>query len=284
MARSRPRTRRGRRTGWKVGVLVLASVTIITLDYRGDLRGLFSGVRHAANDVVSPLSGAVDDVLRPVGSFLAGAVDHGTLEQENAKLRLQVSRDAATKGEMQRLKASYEELATLQHLPWSDVASIPAVTAAVTGQNTSNFDATVILDKGTAAGVDPGMPVVDGRGLVGQVVQATGHSAVVQLVTDTRSVVSVTYGTAGALASVDGTGPGGALSVQYVSPGTPLRTGMVLTTSSQALSSMPSGIPVARITTFRSEPTATAETVAAAPVARLSDLAYVDVLQWEPPG
>lgn len=285
MARSRrTRARRGRRTAWKLGLLVLLSITIITLDYRGQLRGPVSGARRVAADVVSPLTGAVDAVLHPIGSFLAGAVNYGSLQQQNAKLRLELRRQSAAQGTVQRLQSELNQLTALEHLPWASAASVPTVVAEVAGTNASNFDETVTLDKGTADGVDTGMPVVDGKGLVGQVVTATPHQATVQLLTDARTVVSVTYGTAGALAAVDGTGPGGALTMQYVPPGTPLHTGMLLTTSSQHLATMPAGIPVARITSYRSDPSATAESVQAQPVARLTNLGYVDVLQWEPPG
>lgn len=265
-------------------MLVLASITIITLDYRGYFRGVFSALRHGANDVVSPLSSGVDDVLRPVGSFLAGAVNAGTLQQQNAKLRLQLGRDAADKSQLQTLRSTLDQLTALEHLPWAAISSIPTVIAQVTGANASNFDDTIVLNKGTAAGVGVDMPVVDGRGLVGQVVSATADQATVRLVTDARVVVSVTYGSAGALAQVDGTGPGNPLTVQYVPPGTALATGTVLDTSSQSLATMPAGIPVARVTSVRSDPSATAETVQATPMARLSNLGYVDVLQWEPSG
>lgn len=280
----RTRARRGRRPGWKLGLAVLASITIVTLDYRGDLRGAISGLRRGASDVVSPLTGAVDDVLHPIGSFLAGAVNYGAVQEQNAKLRRQLRQERGDQGEVQRLRATLAELTTLEHLPWADVGSIPTVIAQVTAANASNFDDTVVLDKGTTDGVTAGMPVVDGQGLVGQVVAATSGQATVQLVTDARTVVSVTYGSAGALATVDGGGPGDALGVDYVPPGTALRRGEVLATSAQSLATMPAGIPVARVTAYRSDPTATAETVEAAPVARLSDLGYVDVLQWEPAG
>jgi len=280
----RRRARRGQRAGWKVAVLALASITIITLDVRGDLHGAVSGLRRAANDAVAPLSGAVDDVLHPVGSFLAGAVNYGALAQQNAKLRLELRREQGDRTELQRLQATIDQLTALDHVPGVDIASIPAVVAEVSIASPSNFSASVVLDKGTADGVATGMPVVDGLGLVGQVVSASAHQATVQLVTDPRSAVPVTYGTAGALASVDGTGPGQPLSVQFIPPRTPLRRGMLLTTAPQSPQTYPTGIPVARITSFHADPTATSETVAAKPVAALGDLGYVEVLQWLPPG
>lgn len=283
MARRR-RARRGRTTGLKVAVLVLASVTIITLDARGDLHGAVSGFRRAAADAVSPLSGAVDDVLHPVGSFLAGAVDYGALAQQNAKLRLELRQRSSERLQLSRLQATVDQLTALEHLPWVDVASIPTVMAEVSEPSPSNFEAAVVLDRGTDAGVAVGMPVVDGSGLVGQVVTVSAHQSTVQLVTDPRSVVPVTYGTSGTLASADGNGPGDPLSVDYVPPRTKLHVGMVLTTASESPPTYPPGIPVARITRFHAAPTATSETVEAAPIAHLGSLGYVDVLEWLPPG
>lgn len=262
---------------------MLASITIITLDYRGDLRGAISGLRRGASDAVSPLTGAVDGVLHPVGSFFAGAVNYGALQQENAKLRHELRRRSANQGEVQRLQATLNQLTALEHLPPADTNSLRYVTAAVSGVNASNFDATIVLNKGSANGVTAGEPVVDGKGLVGQVVSASSHQATVQLVTDARTTVAVTYGSGGQ-AAVQGGGPGHSLSVDYVSPGAKLRKGMVLATSAQGLSTYPPGIPVARITAFHSDPTATSETVQATPVAALGNLGYVDVLQWVPSG
>jgi rod shape-determining protein MreC len=285
VARSRRRrARRGQRVAWKVAVLALASITIITLDVRGDLRGAVSGLRRAASDAVSPLTGAVDDVLHPIGSFLAGAVNYGALAQQNAKLRLELRRQEGDAEELRHLQTTIDQLTALDHLPSVDIANIPTVVAEVSGASPSNFAAAVVLDKGTADGVGVGMPVVDGLGLVGQVVSAAAHQATVQLVTDPRSVVPVTYGSSGALASVDGTGPGSALSVEYVAPRSPLHRGMVLTTAPNSPQTYPVGIPVAKITSFHAVPTATSETVSATPVAQLGDLGYVDVLQWLPPG
>ena len=58
----------------------------------------------------------------------------------------------------------------------------------------SNFTATITLDKGRADGVDVGYPVVGAGGLVGQVIQSFHHTSVVRLVTDGQSKVGVTFG------------------------------------------------------------------------------------------
>ena len=278
------RVRRARRSGLGIGLLVLLSITLITLDYRGDLRGSIAGARRAANDAVAPLQQGVDDVLHPIGSFLAGAVHYGTLQQENAKLRLQVRNDAGALARAQAVQRTASQLATLEHLPWAVVANIPTVTAAVIGSNPSNFESTVVLNKGTTDGVAVGNPVVDGKGLVGRVVQASRSQCTVQLLVDVRTVVSVQLGTSANLATLDGGGPSGTLAVKYVPTTVHLRRGMLLTTSGQQLGLFPRGIPVATVRAFHATPSATDQVVTATPVAALHDLAYVDVLQWEPPG
>ncbi len=61
------------------------------------------------------------------------------------------------------------------------------------------------------------MPVVGAGGLVGQVIEASHSTATVQLITDSRSSVGVSYGPTDQMyAIVDGQGAGNALSVQYV--------------------------------------------------------------------
>ena len=57
-----------------IGLLVLASIAIITLDYRGQAHGVISGAKRGAHDAFSPLQRGVDDIARPLGSFLSGAV------------------------------------------------------------------------------------------------------------------------------------------------------------------------------------------------------------------
>jgi rod shape-determining protein MreC len=285
VARSR-RSRRSRRPRLTIVLLVLASITIITLDYRGDAQGAISGVQRAAHDVFTPVQNAVDAVVRPVGSFLAGAVHAGALEQQNAKLRDEVGRlrrqvlASGSDGETLR------DLESLQHLPWAaaipQMASIPSVAAEVVAFNSSDFAATVQLNVGHAQGVDVGMPVVAGAGLVGRVIEAWSSGCTVRLVTDASSSVGVRYGQPPGYGLLQGTGYGRALDLHYVTPGTPLRRGEVLTTSGLQNALFPPGIPVATVSSYSSTPSSTEELVSAAPVVDLAALQYVDVMLWEP--
>jgi len=262
-----------------IGLLVVASIAIITLDYRGQAHGVIASAKRDAHDALAPVQRAVDAVARPVGSFLSGAVHGGDLEAQNAKLRREI-------GELQRqtlvtqsTRNALRALQRLDQLPW--VGDIPTVTAQVTALSTSDFAATSDLDKGSRNGVAVGMPVVGGAGLVGQVIEVWSSGCTVRLITDVDSTVGVRFGSGGNLAEVEGSGLGRSLAVNLIAPGTALHKGEVLTTSGLQQAQFPPDIPVASVTTFSSTPSATQESVTARPLADLAGLQYVDVLQWQ---
>ena len=204
----------------------------------------------------------------------------GALETQNAKLRRQVGALERQALARQSLQNTVRTLERLGRLPWTD--GIPTVVAQVTALSPSDFVATVQLDKGSTQGVAVGMPVVGGAGLVGQVIEVWSSGCTVRLLTDVHSSVGVRFGPGEDLALVQGSGLGRDVAVNLVAPGVQLSTGEVLTTSGLQHAEFPANIPVARVRSFSSTPSATQETVTAAPLADLGVLTYVDVLQWRP--
>lgn len=261
-------------------VLVLLSVTIITLDETGRAQSLFSGVKTAASDVYSPLRAGVNGVLDPIGRFFAGAVNYGSLQQENQKLRSELqtlehqgAADAAAHGQLEKL----ERLLAENKQPY--LSGITTVVAEVTAQDISNFVATVTIDEGRDSGVATGDPVVGPGGLVGQVVITTRTTAQVRLLTDGQSKVGVTYGHQQD-ATVSGLGAGRDLGVDYVPASTTITVKERLFTSGLQGAAYPAGIPVATVTSVRTVTGAADRTVRATPIVDVSGLTYVEVLEW----
>jgi len=277
------KTRRARRTRGApltIVLLVLASISIITLDYRGDAHGLITGLKRVAHEAFSPVQSGVDAVVHPIGDFLAGAANAGGLQQQNARLRAQLGRLQAQAAQSQDEAARLRALEELVHLPYA--SGIPTVSGQVVGLNTSDFASTVTLDVGSSSGVAVGMPVVGGAGLAGQVIEVWSSGCTVRLVTDPRSAVGVRFGAQGGLALAQGAGSGQSLSIAYIAPGTQLHEGEVLTTSGLQQAQYPAGIPVGTVTSYSTSASATQESVAAKPIVDLDRLEYVDVLQWLP--
>lgn len=275
------RSRRSRRT-LTVIILVVASLSLISLDLNGRTHSLTSGVKSVANDVYAPLHQGVLDIISPIGSFFAGAFNYGSLQTQNEQLQRTIGQLRAAQSEKGFEANQLRELTALQNLPF--LQSLPTVTAQTQDEYSSNFTATITLNKGRADGVDVGYPVVGAGGLVGQVIQSFHDTAVVRLVTDGQSKVGVAFGAGNQRAGiVDGQGPGSSMTADLVPPRTPLHKGEVMFTSGLQGASFPPGIPVATVSSFHTAAGASQETIEVDSAANLSQLAYVDVVQWVPP-
>jgi len=80
--------RRPGRSRLTILVMVLASITVVTLDAK-DVPVLGS-IRSATLDVVSPIGSAFGSVVRPFRNAWRGVTDYGDLEAENRRLRGQI--------------------------------------------------------------------------------------------------------------------------------------------------------------------------------------------------
>ena len=274
------RSRRSRRT-LTVIVLLVLSLSLISLDQNGRTHSLTSGIKSVANDVYSPLRQGVMDVISPIGNFFAGAFNYGSVQAQNERLQRTIGQMRAAQLEQGFEKSQLREITALQNLPF--LQSLPTVTAETVDSYSSNFTATITLDKGRDDGVDVGYPVVGAGGLVGQVIQSFHHTAVVQLITDGQSKVGVTFGSTQQYTGiVDGQGPTRSMTADLVAPHTPLKKGEPMYTSSLDAAAFPPGIPVATVASFHTSPGASQETIHVDPAADMGQLAYVDVVQWVP--
>jgi rod shape-determining protein MreC len=109
------------------------------------------------------------------------------VRRENADLRKELN---ALKMENSRYRESlftYQRLKAL--LQFKQSINIPAVAAQVIGLDPTGWFRSVIIDKGTRAGIRMDMPVVNASGVVGRVVSVSPHYAKVLLLTDQNSAV-----------------------------------------------------------------------------------------------
>lgn len=261
-------------------ILVLASLTAITLDYRGPVAHSLGSVRNGVRDAVSPVQQGLSDVFKPVGDFFSGAVNYGALENENARLRYQVGTLRRTALENEGAEQQLEQYLAVQKLPF--LQNSKDVIANVISGSSSNFELTFEIDRGTSDGVGSGMPVVSGAGLVGTVVSAGRTTSVVRLITDPRSTIGVRFAN-GTIAVATGQGLGNPLDVDQVSPSAPLpKKGQLLDTSGLEGAAFPAGIPVGTVSSVKSSGGSLSPQVDMKPVADLSGLQYVAVIQWLP--
>jgi rod shape-determining protein MreC len=272
--------RRTTRPRFTLLLLVLTSITIITLDFRGAGGGVIQSIKNGASDAFAPVQSAADSVLEPVGNFFQGMFNYGDLEAENERLR-----EALANAEGARLRAEDADrerraLLDLENLDYVD--NIPTVSARVITTSPSNFDLTVELDKGTDDGVAKGMPVIAGAGLVGRVVSVSATRATVLLVTDPSSSVGIRLTTSGDVGVATGRGEGRTLTVDSIALDTDVAKDEVVVTSGLQQSVFPPSIPVGKVETAVNREGEFEKQVRIRPVVDLRRLALVKVLQWSP--
>jgi rod shape-determining protein MreC len=261
-------------------ILVLASITAITLDYRGPASHALESLRSGARDAVAPVQRVLSDAFRPVGNFFAGAVNYAAVQGANARLREEIGAERRQALENRSAEQQLQQLLAQQHLPYLENSS--TVIADVVADGGSNFELTIEIDRGTANGVGAGMPVVAGAGLIGTVISAGRSTALVRLVTDPRSTVGVRFPD-GTVAVADGEGPNSHLSIgQLPSSVRPPRTGQLVVTSGLQPAAFPAGIPVGTVASVRSPGGTLTRQVALRPLGQLSGLQFVSVVQWLP--
>ncbi len=279
MALSRRSSRTGR-SRFTLLLLVLTSVTVLTLDYRGS--GAVDEVRGAAATVFGPIRDAGAWVGRPFADAWNGVFGYDDLSSENERLRERVDelerRDAQAEDALRQL----DEIDELNGV--SRWTALPSVVARVTGGSISNFQNTVEIDKGGDHGLAEGMPVVTGAGIVGRLTQVTSTRSVVQLVTDPDWQWGVRFARSGEIGIVHGTGEGQPLVVdQGVDRQTDVNRNEVVTTSGFADSVFPPDIPVGRVSELDVAADQLSQILTVELLADVDDLAYVRVLQWTPP-
>lgn len=203
-----PRTIRRRRT--VLVLLVLASITLITLDARRSSGSPVDPLRQAAAAVFGPLQSGATSAGDPVDDLRDRLAEVERLQADNDRLKAENERLAAELRTTDYVRNRAAELDRLLKVaPAYDIT--PARVIAIGGAQ--NFNQTVTIDSGTADGVHPDMTVLNGDGLVGRVVRVTRATATVLLIGDRNSTVGGRLGTTMALGFISGRGDVGSNAV-----------------------------------------------------------------------
>ncbi|MGI8936832.1 MAG: rod shape-determining protein MreC [Iamia sp.] len=256
-------------------MLILASLTILTLDYRDT--GPVQGVRGVAGTVFSPFRSVGDAVATPFRNGWNGIFGYDDLKDENDELRAQIEEMKGQEVVDANAAAENDELRRMLDLPVTD--AIQRVVAEVVAAPLSNFDATLEINRGAGDGIKERMAVVTDAGFVGRVVQVEGGRSRIQLITDPDFPgVGVRLVDAGD-ASIAVPGTGGNVDVEGgIELDTDMERGDEMVTSGSRDDNYPPGIPVGSVlsvgrTSDRAEQTAIIE-----PTASLEGLKFVAVL------
>ena len=234
-----------------VVALVLASVSLMTLDAGTDDGSALEPARQAVGEVFGPIEAGTTAVIRPITGIPDWFRDHDSmrdeitdLEAENAALREQVR----TSGFDRNRLAEYDGLTAA-----ADRLGYALVPARVIGLGSSqSFSATVTIDAGSKAGLHPDMTVLNNDGLVGRVLRVTRTTATVLLIVDADSTVGGRVGDTMDLGFLSGhgeTGDDAGLDLRLVDQSVvPARDATVVTWGSDGGAPYVAGVPIGRVT------------------------------------
>jgi rod shape-determining protein MreC len=278
MALSRRSSRTGR-SRFTLLLLVLTSITVLTLDFRGS--GAVDDLRGGAATVFGPLRDAGAWAGRPFSDAWNGVFGYDDLEAENQRLRDELDRMRSADARAEAVLQEQAELDELHDL--TSFTDLPAVTARVTGSGLTNFEHTFEIDKGSDHGLAEGNPVVTGAGLVGRLIQVTSTRSVVQVISDPAWSWGARLARSLVPGVIRGTGEGEPLVIDEGVPAdTDVNRNEVVTTSGFATGIFPPGIPVGRVSEITTAPDELQHTLRVVPLADLDSLVFVSVLQWVP--
>jgi rod shape-determining protein MreC len=272
--------RQSNRARYVLAVLVLAALTLITIDARSNGTGFLGRVRERASDDFAPVQRVTHTALRPIGNFMTGVVDYGSVRSENQRLRDEVANLQKQSVQAAAQQAAADQILSEQHLPF--VAGIPTVSVEIIDSGSSNFENSVLIDKGTTSGIAPGQPVVAAGGLVGSVAAASAHTATVVLLTDPTVSVGIRL-QGNNIATAQGTGRANPLRVTVDTPNLTkpkVTVGQSVVTSGLNFEKFPPGIPVGRVSSYSLPPGATEPTISLTPLVNVSALTYLQVMLW----
>ena len=238
-----------------VGLLVLASLVLISLSFRSDESGPLSGVHSAGATVLRPFAVGFERVAQPfrdvynwADSLLTARSEAERLREENQELLQRAIQSEFALRENDYLRELFEYIDG----PRFPDDFVP-VGAEVVGRPDGAFTQAIVIAAGSKNGIRLNDPVVNADGLVGVVTRVTSGTARVQLLTDEEaaaSAIDLRTGATGIVRHARGTRE--TLVLDRVRKEDVVRRGHEIVTAgwrAGSLSSLyPKGIPIGKVT------------------------------------
>ncbi|WP_134174586.1 rod shape-determining protein MreC [Pseudomonas helmanticensis] len=237
----KPLFAKGPSLGVRLLVLAVLSVALMVVDARFDL---LKPARKQASLVLMDAYWITDLPGRLWEGIASQFGSRTELVAENEKLKTE---NLLLQGRMQKLAALTEQNVRLRELLNSSALVNEKVEVAeLIGMDPNPFTHRIIINKGERDGVVLGQPVLDARGLMGQVVELMPYTSRVLLLTDSTHSIPVQVNRNGLRAIASGTGNPERLELRHVADTADIKEGDLLVSSGLG-QRFPAGYPVATV-------------------------------------
>jgi rod shape-determining protein MreC len=247
------------------------AVAIMVADHRFQA---LERVRMLLTVVAHPLQIAAAIPAQGLSRFFEYFTLQDRLVRENEALKEKVLEQSAAAQELKLLRSEQEQLHTLKSAKGKYEGGIVAE-VLYTARNP--FTRKIVVDKGGVEGVVPGMPVIDGTGVVGQVTTVSSFASEVTLVTEKDQSVPVMILRNGLRGVAVGSGKDGSIDVPFMPVSADIQVGDVFVTSGID-QTYPAGLVVARVAVADKNPARVFAKIDAHPAAGVENHRYVMLL------
>lgn len=267
-----------------LAALVLSSLILLTAYFGEPSGGGLHAVQRGAMEVLAPIQEGANRALKPARDLFGWFGDTLDAKGERDKLRAERDRLRNQVGELTVENSQVRQRAGLAAQNGSGgMSRYDPVEARVYQRSPSNWDQTVLINKGSSDGLRVDQPVLNEAGLVGRIQAVSDGNAQVMLLTDPDFGVSAKVAKSqepGTIGPVQGT-PGDLLLDNLAKPQDVRKGDLVITagTTTQRLQSpFPAGIPIGEVSRLELGEGPLDRRIHVAPVADLRRLDLVEVL------
>lgn len=227
----------------RVKVTVFAFISIMLLVVDSHFHTL-SSIRTATGTVLYPLQMAAlvpRDTLTGMGSYFSSL---SALQKEVRDLRIAQVATAQTVQQAQLQMAENTQLRKL--LGARETLPVRSMMTEILYDARDSSTRKIVIDRGSVRDVMPGLPVIDGSGVVGQVTRVFPFTSEVTLLTDKEQAIPVQVLRNGLRSVAYGRGQSGLLDLRFVTPNADILVGDILITSGMD-GVYPAGLAVAKV-------------------------------------
>ncbi len=246
---------------------IIASTLALALMFCDNHYHYLNNVRSSFSMLLAPLQYTVDYPMRVFGWMQSAVSTKTALIDENMELRYQ---QTVLESELQRLMMIKEENLQLKELLHTSARTkTRSMAAQILAVDTSMARQIVILNKGKRNGAYVGQPVLDAKGVMGQIIDVGYMTSTVLLISDAKSAIPVRNNRSGERAILVGSNSLNQLSLINVPRTANVALNDLLVTSGLGRL-YPEGYPVGKVATIHDIPGEDFITVEVRPIALLN--------------
>ena len=248
----------------------LAAIVMMIADHRFHA---LETVRLSLSVLAHPIQQLAAVPSQALGRIADYFASQERLLRENETLKAKVLEQAAAAQEARLLRAEQAHL--LSMTPGKSRYADGGTLAEVLYNARNPFTRKIVVDKGLTQGIQAGMPVIDGGGVVGQITSVGTFTSEVTLVTEKDQSVPVMLVRNGLRAIA--VGSGGSIEVPFMPVSADIQNGDVFVTSGID-ATYPPGLLVAQVTSVEKNAAYVFAKINARPAAGVDNHRYVLVL------